>query len=192
MKKIPTIIGTLAFLALACGIEPPPPPPPQAPNLETPNGVLQIIVYAFNDHKDAEAIYKYKTALSPDFVFNFNPADVGDIVNGYQIPESWNYSEDWTATRNMFNEAYDIKLGTLQVGEPSANDAEFFAGNVTISLTVKTTELNGYRCDKGYCDFQFKKQTDGTWRLVKWWDHTTSNRGGAEPSSLGRIKAYFK
>ncbi len=161
MKKIPTIIGTLAFLALACGEEEPV-TPPSLLDLSSPDGVLQTVVFAFNHHSQPTSIVNYKAALSPDFIFYFNPTDVGDIVNGYQIPESWNYAEDTNATRNMFNEAYDISFSINQIDAPGADDAEFFAGNVSISLTVMTDGMNGYCADKGYCDFQFKKQTDGS------------------------------
>ncbi len=189
MKKIITIIAALALLALACGEEENTPPP--GPNLLSPNGVLDTIEYAFNHHDQPGAIDTLKSALSPQFVFYFNPTDVGDIVNGYQIPESWTYTEFWTACRNMFNEAYEITLGIPQIGAPGPNAAEFFAGNVTINLLVMMDESTGYRADTGYCDFKFKKQGDGTWRLVAWWDHTSSGRAGGSPSSFGRVLAMY-
>ncbi len=187
--------AALALFALACGeaVTPPPPPPPD----DGPNYVLQTIEVAFNNPTQTWSIDYYKNALHSDFVFYFNAEDVGDIVNGYRIPASWNYTEDWNATKNLFTNAYNISLNIPDIGSPVPGATEYWAKNIPISLTVMVDALNGYRADQGWCDYYFLKQADGTWRLAKWYDRTTGGRDsddwpGIAPSSLGKIKALFR
>ena len=183
MKRLATITAALALLALACS-EKDNTPNPADP--ASPNAVLNVIEAAFT----AQDLAQLKPALADNLTFYFNPADVGNIVNGYQIPPSWNYAEFTGACQNMFVQAYDITLKIDEVGAPGGA-SDFTADNVSIDLVVMVNEMTGYRANQGYCKFKFTKQGDGSWALVAWWDHTSGGRAGGEPTSLGHILAMY-
>ncbi len=167
-----------ALIFTGCLFDPPPDVPPQQPvKMTSPVNVLKNIEIAYNQRN----IDLYKRALSPNFVFYFDPRDVGESPPGktYIIPESWSYTEDWQATNNMFNKAYSInlKISTGKVGEPEAEENTYEAQNIDISLLVMIDELNGFISDQGYCNFEFEKykneESQDRWRLTKWWDRTS-------------------
>ncbi|NIT35161.1 MAG: hypothetical protein GTN49_01455, partial [candidate division Zixibacteria bacterium] len=94
MKKLLPLVALIIILSgTACEeeVEPPPPPAP----LNTPAEVLKSVEISFNQ-RDIEIL---KNSLSPDFVFYFDPDDVGQNPPGsqYRIPESWSYTEFWQA-----------------------------------------------------------------------------------------------
>lgn len=174
------VVAAAAATALAltgCLFSPPEQVPPEkAPEMTSPVNVLKNVVVAYNQKN----IDLYKKALSPDFVFYFDPRDVGGNPPGsqYVIPESWSYTEDWQTTNNMFQKAYSINLSitTARVGEPEAGENSYQADNVPISLLVMVDELNGFIADKGYCNYEFESYPVGSekyWRLKKWWDRTS-------------------
>jgi hypothetical protein len=199
MKKV--IIGfvAIAVLALACGEEEG--VTPRAPDrLEptSPVNVLKNVEISFNQRN----IGLLKAMLSDDFVFYFDPRDVGNSPPGseYVIPESWSYAEFWPVAGNMFRQAYSINLSisTSRVGSPGENETTYKAENITISLLVMISELNGFIADGGYCNFAFEKYTtkEGKkyWRLTKWWDRTSEffdEYPGVTPTSLGKVLAVF-
>ncbi len=170
--------AVVALILTGCLFSPPEPQEEKpAPKMTTPAYVLENIAYAYN-HKD---INLYKKALSPTFVFYFDPRDVGGSPPGstYIIPESWSYTEDWNATNKMFQKAYSINLSipTGRVGEPAPEENTFEAQNISISLLVMVDELNGFLAENGYCNFEFEKykneQSQDRWRLKAWWDRTS-------------------
>jgi hypothetical protein len=167
-----------ALILTGCLFSPPEEVPPQPPpEMTTPVNVLKNVAIAYNQRD----INLYKKALSPNFVFYFDPRDVGTTPegSGYKIPESWVYTEDWQATNEMFNRAYSINLSipTGRVGEPAPEETTYEAVNITISLLVMIDELNGFIANGGYCNFEFEKyqneQSQDRWRLTKWWDRTS-------------------
>lgn len=170
--------ATLTFTG--CLFSPPEEQPPvPAPEMTNPANVLKNIEVAYNQR----LIENYKEALSTNFVFYFDPDDVEQHPPGkpeYEIPESWTYTEDWRATRNMFQKAYSISLTipTARVGEPEPSETTFRADNVPINLLVMVDELNGYLANTGYCNFEFEKYKNqegkDRWRLRKWWDFTAT------------------
>ncbi len=175
-----TIGGTAAaaLILTGCLFSPPPEVPPQQPvEMTSPANVLKNIAIAYNQRN----IDLYKKALSPDFVFYFDPRDIGKHPPGseYTIPESWSYTDDWQATDKMFQNAYNIDLNipTSRVGEPEPEENTFLAENINISLLVMIDELNGFIAEKGYCNFEFEKfkneQGQDRWRLKNWWDRTS-------------------
>jgi hypothetical protein len=175
-----TAVAAAAALALTgCLFSPPPKVPPQQPvEMTTPANVLKNIAIAYNQRN----IDLYKKALSPDFVFYFDPRDVGGTPPGKPniiIPESWSYTEDWGATYNMFQKAYsiDLKIPTSRIPEPEPEEKTFLVENITISLLVMVDELNGFIANQGYCNFEFEKykneQNEDRWRLIHWWDRTS-------------------
>jgi hypothetical protein len=199
MKKI-VITGTaLALLALACGEEPVTPEEGYRLLPTSPVQVLKNVERAFN-HRDVNLL---KAMLSENFVFYFDPDDVGQNPPGneYIIPESWSYIEFWMALKRMFTGAHSISLSipTAGVGAPDPNATTYRADNITIRLLVMIDEINGYLADGGYCNFEFEKYRSGGgayyWRLTKWWDNTAAAgdaNPGASGSSLGKILSLFR
>ena len=169
MKKLLPLAALIIILSgTACEeeVEPPPPPPPGPRN--TPAEVLKNVEISFNQ-RDIENL---KKSLSPDFVFYFDPDDVGRHPPGseYLIPESWSYAEFRQAVENMFTKAYSISLTipTGNVGMPGEKETKYKTENIPINLLVMVDKLNGYQADQGYCNFAFesyvndKKKSIGT------------------------------
>jgi len=70
MKKMLPLVAVLTLLALSCGDEEDVTPPPPA---HTPADVIESVEISFNK-RDIETL---KKSLSRDFVFYFDPDDVG-------------------------------------------------------------------------------------------------------------------
>jgi hypothetical protein len=200
MKKVIIGLILIALLALACGEEEGVTPTvPEHPVPTTPVNVLKNVAISFNQRD----INLLKAMLSTNFVFYFDPRDVGQSPPGsqYEIPESWSYTEFWRALNNMFDKAYSINLSipTSRVGTPGENETKYKAENISISLLVMIDDLNGFIADSGYCNFAFERYEAASgkkyWRLTKWWDRTCEffdAYPGAEGASLGRLLALFK
>ena len=201
MKRIITLGAALALLAFACEDRVhAPTPTPEPTGAESPVEVLETVEKSFNE-RDTKLLV---SSLSENFVFYFDPDDVGQRPPGkpsYEIPESWSYTEFWNAANNMFTKAYSISLSipTDQVGTPAENETTFRAEKISISLLVMVDELNGYIADTGYCNYEFESYTSEAgkkcWGLTGWWDRTAipaDGRLGLKPSSVGRILATFK
>ncbi len=200
MKRHIIIISAacVATLLLACGDETITDP---APNIEptSPARVLENVERAFNQRD----IGLLKAMLSEGFVFHFDPRDVGTYPPGgnYIIPESWSYTEFTQAISNMFTKVYsiDMTIPTGGVGEPAPGETTYEAENISITLTVMVDETNGYRIDRGYCNFAFERYVTARgknyWRLTKWWDHTSAGFDGPRtlrPATLGSIFAAYR
>ncbi len=200
MKKVIIFTIAAAMLLLACGEEEGVTPRvPDRLEPTSPAAVLKNVEIAFNSRD----INLLKAMLSENFVFYFDPRDVGQSPPGkpeYKIPESWSYVEFWNAVGNMFGQAYSISLSipTNRVGTPGENETNYKAENISISLLVMIDELNGFIADGGYCNFAFEKYTTKEdkkyWRLTGWWDRTSQSfdeHPGAGGVSLGEILALF-
>ena len=200
MKRFIMLCGGVALVAaLACEDRVhAPTPTPEPTGAESPAEALEAVELSF----DERAIKVLASALSENFVFHFDPRDVGQSPPGseYVIPMSWSYTEFWQALNNMFRRAYSINLSitTSGVGTPGENETTYKAENVNISLLVMVTELNGYIANGGYCNYEFERyEASGKkyWRLTKWWDRTSEffdGYPGLEPASLGRVLALYK
>ena len=200
MKKVAFVFVAVAVLTLACGEEEGVTPRvPDRLEATSPANVLKNVAISFNQSN----IDLLKAMLSTDFVFYFDPRDVGASPPGshYRIPESWSYTDFWQVLNNMFDEAYSISLSipTGRVGTPAENETKYKAENVSISLLVMIDELNGYIADNGYCNFEFERYESASgkkyWRLTGWWDRTSEGYDGypgASPASLGRLLALYK
>ncbi|MCP4231482.1 MAG: hypothetical protein GY771_15220 [bacterium] len=130
MRRILLISISLAvLLGVACKetIGPGPESDPDYTS-DTPEECIYNLEYSF-DNTD---IGLYEAVLSRDFTFYFNPSDVGRDVDGYIIPDSWSYEEDWAATNNMYNNAYsiDLNLAEERVGNPPFGVTEYTAPNI--------------------------------------------------------------
>ena len=202
MKRIITLTTAVTVAALAftgCsktvvnGNDPP------MPEYTSPATVLKAVQISFNQGN----IDALKKSLSPKFVFYFDRRDVGASPPGkpgYKIPASWSYGEFWQAAYSMFNNAYSISLfvpvGPLR--EPGENETTYKGENVTISLLVMVDEVNGFKIDKGFCDFAFEayynERKEKRWRLTGWWDFTSEGydeRAAVAPGSLGSVLALY-
>ncbi|MEE9455985.1 MAG: hypothetical protein V3W11_02400 [bacterium] len=172
---------------------------PPIPEYTSPATVLKAVQISFNQSN----IDYLEKSLSPEFIFYFDPRDVGASPPGkpgYKIPASWSYDDFTKAANRMLHTAYSISLfvpvGSLR--EPGENETTYKAENVTISLLVMVDEVNGFKIDKGFCDFAFEayynERKEKRWRLTKWWDHTSGGydeyTGGA-PGSLGSVLALY-
>ena len=128
MKRIILIPLSLTIrLGVACKELTAPKPQPGYTS-DTPEECIYNLEYSF----DTADIGLYKAMLSSGFTFYFNPSDVGKDVDGYTIPSSWSYEEDWAATDNMFNNAYSINMDLAEdrVGNPPAGANEYTASNI--------------------------------------------------------------
>ena len=199
MKKVAFVFVAVAVLTLACGEEEGVTPRvPDRLEATSPANVLKNVAISFN-HRDVNLL---KAMLSTNFVFYFDPRDVGNSPPGshYRIPESWSYVEFWNALGNMFSQAYSISLSipTNRVGTPAENETKYKADNVSISLLVMIDELDGFIVDGGYCNFEFERyEAAGKkyWRLTTWWDRTSQSYDeypGASPASIGKVLALYR
>jgi len=201
MKSVITLTAAVALLALSCGEEEGVTPrEPDRLEPTSPAGVLKNVEISFNRHD----INLLKAMLSGNFVFYFDPRDMGQYPPGkpgYRIPGAWSRTEFLQAVKNMFDKAYSINLSipTGRVGTPGENETTYRADNITLSLVVMIDELNGFIADNGYCNFEFERydSTAGKkyWRLTAWRDRTSQGYDeypGVEPASLGRILWLFR
>ncbi len=199
MKKVIIASVTVALLTLACGGEEGVTPRvPDRLEPTAPANVLRNVEISFNQ-RDVNLL---KAMLSPNFVFYFDPRDVGKNPPGstYIIPESWSYVEFWNALQNLFNHAYSINLSipTGRVGTPGENETTYRADNITLSLLVMIDDLNGFIVDHGYCNYEFERYEGAGgkkyWRLTGWWDRTSEffdEYPGVTPTSFGKVLALF-
>jgi hypothetical protein len=192
-----TLAAAGALLAAGCFEDV---PPPRGDRVEptTPARVLTNVAASFNQRD----IGILKAMLSEDFVFYFDPRDVGQTAPGkpYIIPESISYTEFWKVVENMFNFAYSISLSipTERVGKPDEEETTYLAENIPLDLLVMVDEKNGFIADNGYCNYEFERYEAASgkkyWRLTGWWDRTSEAYDadpGIAPSSFGRILALY-
>jgi hypothetical protein len=148
------------------------PPTGEVREPTTPENVIYNLEFSYNTRD----IQLYKQCLSDNFTFYFNASDVGTDVNGYVIPSSWGYEDDWTSADNMFKNAYEItmELPEGDVGEPSPSDTTYTATNISISLLVMVDADNGFIANKGTLEFTFVKDPDNPnyWVIKDWRDFT--------------------
>jgi len=153
----------------------------------TPGRTLESLAYVYTVSRNID---DYKRLLSGGgggdspsaYAFYFDPNDVGTIVpgSGYQIPQSWTYQEDTTATNTMFNgsatveKAADISLDILNTGQyddPSIPGNTYTANNVMIQLYLWPHDESFAYLATGPCDFEFVKVGD-SWLIKAWYDRT--------------------
>lgn len=141
-----------------------------------------------------------KANLCDDFIFHFDPEDVGANVNGYIIPKYWTLDEFYAAAANIFAAAYviDCTLSYRGIGTPGPGETEFRAEDVRLGFRVLVDRLNGYETYGGYCDFEFRGYAPGDgktyWRVSRWWDRTYVEPPGdyeIVDTTLGRILAMY-
>lgn len=164
---------TITLAGAGCIFDPTPPGDTgEVREPTTPENVIYNLELSY----DTRDIQLYKQCLSENFTFYFNPTDVGSDVNGYVIPSSWGYEDDWTSADNMFKNAYEItmELPEGDVGEAGPNDTTYTAPNISISLLVMVDADNGFIANKGTLEFVFVKDPDNPnyWVIKDWRDFT--------------------
>jgi hypothetical protein len=200
VKRMLLLAAALALTTLACFEEEETAPPPKRFEPSSPANVLKNVAASFNQRD----INLLKAMLSENFVFHFDPRDVGGSPPGKPniiIPESWSYTEFCNVLNNMFTKAYsiDLKIPTSRVGTPGENETTYLAENVRLSILVMVDENNGFIADNGYCNFEFERYEAESgkkyWRFINWWDRTSEAydaNPGVAPTSLGRILCLFR
>ncbi len=192
-RYVPLAAALAALLSAACFSEDPVETPTLEPIVnDSPVNCLRLTERSWVTGNFA----LFKPCLSPNFIFYFNPNDVGQTVEGYVIPVSWNRAEMLAAIRKMFNQAYGIEMDipTNGVGTPGSGATTWPADNITITMVLYTEAGTGYRIGAGYCNFAFEKYDDegkDRWRLTDWWDYTSESRDGSE-TSLGKVLTIFR
>jgi hypothetical protein len=198
MNRMIYLATALALLALACGEEEGLTPlEPDRLEPASPVNVLKNVELAFNNRD----IGLFKAMLSLNFVFYFDPREVGKLPPGgrYRIPESGSYSGIVRSVNDLFERAYFISLSieTRNVGRPDPEENTYRADNIKVTLVVKMDELKWFIC-KGYGNVEFEKYAaagERYWRITNWWDR--SGRGSGEypastPPSFGTALATLK
>jgi len=166
------------------------------PNGNTPAYVLELVEESFN----RQGISVLDGVLSTDFVFYFDPNDVGTNIGDFSIPVSWDRDSHMEACGNMFEHAYSIDFNIVTTGieDPEEGTTTFVANNVWIDIIVMIDPGFGYG-PEGFCDFGFTNDTSAgydDWKVNAWYDKTavagsaglSSNTMSA---SLGVILAMF-
>jgi hypothetical protein len=200
MRKISPLLSILAIslVVLSCGEnEDQPRLQFDWKDLTSPFNTLWDVQYCFNHFDLAPNMIDYLSGfIADDFVFYFDPDDIGDDVGGYTIPSYWTRDEFIRAVNNMFNQAYDITFdipvleqGEEAFGKPAEGDIAFSKSNVTIDFILMVSEDNGYLAHD-ICDFKFIRGSDGLWQLCELKDHAPYLMC-TMPTSFGIILALF-
>lgn len=165
------------------------------PRGNTPAYTLELLEESFN----RRAVSLLDGVLSDDFIFYFDPVDIGSTVGDYEISESWNRDEFTATCGNMFSDAalIEINFNTTDVGDPEEGADTFVLKDVPTSLLVMVTPTGGYYAE-GLCDFDFTNDTSGgydTWVTGDWLDFTASTlvHAADKPAekSIGYILAIY-
>jgi hypothetical protein len=181
------LLFTAAFL-VGCGEEEEPQPGPGPYQMTEPKYALANVELAFNGY-DVSLLDK---CLADTFLFFFDPNDVGQKANGYVMPGSWARADFLQAARNMFSRAQSISIDNnwQAIGPPDPNENIYAAYAVPLKIAVVVGPNESYTLDDGTCDYEFKKDADGTWHLINWQDRSRE-AGCTGPRTLGRILAKF-
>ncbi|UCE26250.1 MAG: hypothetical protein JSW52_07755 [Candidatus Coatesbacteria bacterium] len=165
------------------------------PQGNTPAYALELVEESFN----RRGLYLLDGLLSDDFVFYFDPNDVGTPVGDYEIPESWDREDFTTTCENMFLEAdlLEINFNTTDVSDPEEGTT-YILKDVPMTLLVMVTPAGGYYAE-GLCDFGFANDTFGgydNWVVSERLDFTASSyfvNASNKPveRSLGYIIAIY-
>jgi hypothetical protein len=166
------------------------------PQGNTPAYALELVEESFN----RRGISVLDGVLSTDFVFYFDPNNVGDEIEGFIIPVAWGRDSHMEACSNMFSEAYsiDFDIVTESIEDPEEGATTFVTNDVQIDIRVMVDAVNGYRA-KGVCDFVFVNDTSAgcdDWKVSEWYDKTASAgsvglSATATESSFGTILAMY-
>jgi hypothetical protein len=138
----------------------------------TPRAVIEDIEWCYNNAN----LNFYPLLLDEDhFVFYFAPTDVGG-----DIPVSWAYKDEITATTNLFEAVgapnIDLLLDFSEVENPDPGpyDTEWDLNRVAYKLVVYVAEEDRKYVANEHASFRLSKFEDEDqvmrWWLWKWWD----------------------
>jgi hypothetical protein len=165
------------------------------PRGNMPAYTLELIEESFN----RRSVSLLDGLLGGDFVFYFDPTDIGSTVGDYEIPASWDRDEFTATCETMFSEAdlMEINFNTTDVGDPEEGADTYVLKDVPTTMLVMVTPAGGYYAE-GLCDFEFANDTSGgydTWVASEWLDFTASTLVYApnKPAekSIGYILAIY-
>jgi hypothetical protein len=165
------------------------------PRGNMPAYTLELIEESFN----RRSVSLLDGLLGGDFVFYFDPIDIGSTVGDYEIPTSWNRDEFTATCETMFTEAdlIEINFNTTDVGDPEEGADTYVLKDVPTTMLVMVTPAGGYYAE-GLCDFEFTNDTSGgydNWVASDWLDFTASTLVYAPnkpvEKSIGYILAIY-
>jgi hypothetical protein len=169
------------------------------PQGSTPAYTLELMEESFN-RQCPLCISLLDELLSDDFIFYFDINDIGQEIDGFQIPASWTRDHHMRACENMFEQAYSINLNfnTTGINDPEEGVPSFEANNVQTKILVMVNSTNGYLA-QGFCDFEFANDASAghdDWKVSKWYDRTGFPDSFVvsdvrRPSTLGLILAQY-
>ncbi|HUU57033.1 MAG TPA: hypothetical protein VMW93_06815 [bacterium] len=178
----------LAAFGLSCGDEDVVCENPPLYPMTEPKYVLANVALAFNN-PDPTFLGQ---VLDADFVFYFNPGDVGaELTTGYVIPASWGRREFIRAAEKLITSAKSVsfKCPWDTIGTPGAGVSEYEARTVLV-FVVRVDDTRYYRA-KGSYGYVFLKTPGVNWQLTAWRDYASYHYvNGGEPN-LGRILALY-
>lgn len=140
----------------------------------SPKAVIEDIEWCYNN---ADWL-SYTTLLDHDnFVFYFDQQDWG---GEHDIPPSWLYEQEVTATQKLFDAVgsanIELQLAFTNPTDPNPGDVSFVMNNVNYDLSVHDENADPvpttYKAT-GHADFELSKFTDGgglRWWLTIWHD----------------------
>ena len=167
------------------------------PGGNSPAYVLELVEESFN----RRAVSVLDGVLSDDFIFYFNPNDVGDTIGEFVIPASWGREDHMAACSNMFDLVYSINsiIDTTDVENPEEGATTFDANQVPVQVLVMVDSVNGF-ATHGFFDFKLVYDDSAgydDWKVSEWYDDTPTGSSTGLLSatgipSFGAILAMFR
>jgi hypothetical protein len=165
-------------------------PPP------SPAAIVESIEVSFNT-RDIDDL---KGCLASDFIFYFDPEDVGGGADGYIIPESWRREEFLSAAETMFDVTYgvDISIDASEVDDPIINDKKYTAAGVPVRFLIMVDAVSGFFA-QGTFTFEFGGEYNAKhgneWFVIAWRDFTAPDSKryrNVKNMSFGEILVRFR
>jgi hypothetical protein len=194
MRRFPIVILAavvlVSFNACENGGTTQPPPPYEIISL------IESIELSFNirDIEDLEV------CLASDFIFCFDPKDVGEETGEYIIPESWTRDQFIDIVGYIFDVVYsiDLKIDTSVIHNPITDDKTYTAADVPVRFLIMIDPVSGFLA-QGTFTFELRAEYDryhrNYWYVTTWRDFTGLDNPGERnivPASFGVILANFR
>jgi hypothetical protein len=169
--------------------------------------VLHNLRQSYNDRKLPE----FEKLLDADnFTFFFYEGDVG--TGG--VPEQWGFTEERTATQNMFSGDGGIKddpilsiklflfdIETVEWREFDPGDdfpgETLYQTIVVYDFRIDTTNDTSYITEGSPTSVFTVREVEGKWKLVQWRDRSSESRVASSPTSTeeknwSKLKALYQ
>lgn len=161
---------TLVALLYGCSQDPTSPTPTAWYKRTEPRYVLADVAIALREGNRAGI----EACLAPDFVFYFDPAEIGKTYAGYTVPVYWDRAAFVAAGEAFLSEvdSMDVDNEWETCGTPAAGETTYYSPNHSFWAEVIMRGGTGYRLDEGQCHYAFMRDDAGKWALTKWWDRT--------------------